>query len=376
MKPARKKGDLPGAFVAVAREVQRRVRNASWAAITCGSHAVMRLDHQKRNAQRFTGSPTPVALEAMPVEGREGKLLCASRQGALLVGFARLRTTDDDTTLNVLIGRQEFGSVTLGHAAGAFVYALDSRFPIPLYNLRFHEVHVDGIVDDSIAIVYAHICSEEGYDLCVEGAWCTFADGRTAVFRHGMGGLRPKDFVSTDAPWEKLLVVLPDMTEIAGDDEAENPNPAVRVFHKFLTPAESEELAAAVPPDTWPRMVSAPESLLERVVARLDAAAPWGAPWRAGGERVALGETTIGMSNHRDASYTFGGRATHTLLMYLTGAPEGDIAGGATVFESGERVVPAEGDAALFSTELMHYAEPAHGWRKIILACEVVERSA
>ena len=428
MQVAERTSDFAGVFRALADDINAALWGgpAAWASLipSFDNHPMVRLVDLSNKWRPGKTPPVTIIVDRRPTGGGR---FTVSRQGDLLVGFVRLESAASDAELQLDIGGQDFGGMTLLRSAGSFVFAHADRFIVPLINLRFHEVRVSTSTPDdmdmSVGIVWAFMDSLERREMCIRGA-ISYIDsaGAVAIYSSGMGGIGTVA-VGTVAD-RSALVMLPDMlalTEIGSrdrtvarcdeireelmaaawhprrvrawclehDDEFADSGAAavpddrdvggVRVLDGFLSPEECACMVSELGENPGPpALVPTPASTLALVVARLDAAMPLGSPWKVHGTRASYGDTSGGMHSHRDEAYQGGGRGAQTLLLYLTGPGDGGGSGGATVFAADKNqdqdasVQPMAGRAVVFAVRRMHRADPVQGvWRKIIAAFEI-----
>lgn len=437
-----RQSDFVGAFRALADDINAALRGGpdAWTALITrnrdNDHPLMRM--LELSIQWVPGKAPPATIFAdwRPNGSGDGSgRFTISPNGDMLVGFVRLKSAESPTELQLTIGGQDFGGVTLLKNAGSFAFAHVDRFMVPLINLRFHEVRVCPSTPDdmSVGIVWACFDSVERRDMSVRGAFSILDDatGAAAIYQFGTGSIGSMGSIGSIGSIGTLAdkhVELPDMrilTDLGSkdrsvarcdrirkelmaaawhprrlrtwclehDDEFAVSRTAVQddaidaigvlTLDGFLTPEECacmmSELGEQPGP---PTLVPAPTSTLALVLARLDAAMPNGAPWKIHGTQVAYGDTSDGMHSHRDEAYQGGGPDARTLLLYLTGCGDGGNGGnggGATVFECDEdwnaqveRVLPIAGRAVVFHVRRKHHAEPVEGgWRKVIAALEI-----
>lgn len=334
--------NLPEMFQALANELAVTIEGgpAAWSEL---QNEALRTLIKRSEAWR-QGDPVPVAIGVAP---HTKPTIC--RNGDLLLGFVRLSAATEATELRLEIGGQDFGKVHIGPQAGAFTFAHEGRFVVPLISTRYHEVKAFPGDDPSIGVVWGFLDRDDRREVCHSKSFSNMGDGVLAWYTRGVAG------IGRELPTEcqNPLLELPDMRAMVKN--------VVRVVDGFLSPEECasllEELGAPGPPC----LVPAPERVLSLVQSRVAATFP---SFKICGTRCGYGDTSRGMHSHRDEAYQGGVR---TLLVYLTAGG----GGGETVFEGGPSVTPAVGRAVLFHVRHMHHVEPVKGdWHKVIVAFE------
>ena len=334
--------------------------------------------------------PPPVVLFAVPWRSQ----YAVDREGDLLVGFAAL--DGDVCEFEVSIGGHKHESLRVdAMTRGSWRVALGGRFPIPLLNLRFHEVRLHAQTTiENCWVIYAYFESSEFRNkLCRSAALAQLSESSTWVFTSGMGRHMTTDGISE---LDREIIRLPEIrvadlemaraterTDILreelmraawrpdrmrrwclehDDDFFDDSVKKVTVIDGFFSPEECQDILLAASHrelglyDSGRDVELSLAAVERKLVSVLTS-------WSLAGRRVQLGDTARGTHMHADMPLQ-GGDAT--LLVYLNSL-DGDGSGGGDTCFPEQKVRPLEGRAVLFGTRLLHMGEPCsttamHKW--------------
>lgn len=255
----------------------------------------------------------------------------------ILVGFY----SREKTTIDVEIGPDI--RYRLDVDADSFVYALDDACVLPMVCLRFHCVRITFPGRAAPFCLQLILDTDERRRLCFE---CQSFRRRhsVCVFKHGMA------------------IDLADPTP-SHESTDRPPLPNMRAFQTtFLLDSAIVDRLLSVTAKFSNHGLSLQEVPEVMALLRL--------PCATGrvivGARATVGNSNLGMHEHRDGSYQ-GGDAS--MLIYLTDVEEG----GETVFpESGESFRPRRGLVVIFDIWAPHHANPVIRGEKLVVSCEIM----
>ena len=337
-----------------------------------------------------------------------GRRTWIERNGDLLLGFAALERDTPAFELSIGGARHHESLSVPALRRGEWHIALGNLYPIPLINLRFHEVGVHSFSSSGIQnairmplpegcwALFAYLNTELRRGLCMGGAIVRLPSTPDScwVFASGMGTFAKGKEEERSALGVRVEIALPvlsiepsleemkaralermdllreDLARAAWhlsrvrrwclehDDEfaechcsASSDGSDVVVIDGFFSAAECDSVCAAVASRGGrPLGIYDDGEDVALALAAVDRALKQlGETYALAGRRVQLGDTSAGTHEHRDGACQ-GGDAT--LLVYLS-----DASSGATSF-SGRHVSPRKGRAVVFGVDVLHRGEP------------------